>query len=225
MEVLKDIVVCSDLNDNVGIRIDYVVLTTHARFEILFAANVENENRVYILELLPWETVKAIAGSDFISYEYDDISGEVLHPSYQAIGYKSYVEKNSGIVGNRSIKFESGVYLYECNKTNETDICTQYEEELLKEAEIFYVNEEEKIFPKLRTRINGNNGINVLNILHQKDQLCAAGMDAYLGNLFGQMKSKAQFGLYEDQKHIVSSIYRSMFTDQKEFFLVNVLCN
>lgn len=142
MEVLKNIVINSKLKENVGIRIDYVVLTSHVRFEILFAANVDNENRVYILELLAWENVQATENHDLVICVEDEKIDEVLHPSYQSICYKGFIEKNLSVIGDMHIKFSSGVFLYECQKTIETDICSTFEIELLNEAPVFYVDEE-----------------------------------------------------------------------------------
>lgn len=74
---------------------------------------------------------------------------------------------------------------------------------------------------ELTFKINGKDGIFILNSLHQRDQLCAAGMEFYFGKLFENKNGKILNNLNEEQKYIMSSIYRSVLQEKSEFFLVN----
>ena len=78
LEVLKQLLDSADVNPDCGIRIDYVMLDTNNRFEVIIAGKYDGESIIYMIEMLSWENVRCTDVHEIVSY---DDSDSIMHES------------------------------------------------------------------------------------------------------------------------------------------------
>lgn len=201
LEVLRQLVDLSSINHDCGIRIDYVMLEQNNRFEVIFAGQHDGTTNIHVLELLPWEKVRETDQLDIVSYDDNqEINIRCVHPSYQSISYKKYLQKTDS-----TFNICSYVYLFECNKDSDTLSLINSYEVLTEEAPVYFAEEEHLVAKKLSFFSNCTNGKTILNLFHERDQLSSEGVDAFLANILSEEEKGM---LTEDQKMVMASVIK-----------------
>ena len=218
MQVLKELITNIKANGEAGIRIDYVITSNYRWFEIVFAANTYEGNRVHVLQLLPFEKIVKKQTEDIYVFEVDEQYIEFIHPSIQAICYEGYIKENIAAISEEQLDVSSSVYFYESSDTDLFKVLSE-EEELVKEVPIILCGEEEILFSNLHWLVEAKNGKRVLQILHEKDQLCAAGMESYIDKLFDANGAKNK--LFVEQRYAASAVLNNVKRDEEGFFILN----
>ncbi|SEI98176.1 DUF2075 family protein [Lachnospiraceae bacterium A10] len=218
IQIIKEVLKDAQLGGNVGIRIDYVITCNYRWFEIILAGRIGDENRIHIIEMLPFDSVIEKQTDEVYQFCVDDKKIEFVHPSLQSIGYKAYLRTNiDAVAGNTSIDVSSSVYLFECD--DEDTLNELYsEKEFTNEVPIFAVGQEDKLISQLASFKNAHDGKEILMLLHSKDQLCSAGMESYIEGLFGNKKNKR---LFAEQRYVASSVVSNVKSKNTGFFLLN----
>ena len=154
LEVLKQLLDSADVNPDCGIRIDYVMLDTNNRFEVIIAGKYDGESIIYMIEMLSWENVRCTDVHEIVSYDDSDLfNRECVHPSVQSVSYKEYFSKS---VNNSEIY--SCVYLFECSKNAESIKLVENYKSLTTEAPIYFAEEGELLSNKLSVFKNCTSG-------------------------------------------------------------------
>lgn len=201
LEILKQLFDNAKISPNCGVRFDYVMLDTNNRFEVIIAGENNDEPIVYIVEVLPWEKVRATDAIDLVSYDSDERNDIVcVHPSYQSVSYKKYFSKFQ-----ENISVFSCVYLFECTKDAESVQIIEKYDELTQEAPVFFAEESVLLSEKLSVFKESVNGIEVLNLFHERDQLSSKGIDVFLT---GILSDDELMVLSEEQKLVLASVIK-----------------
>lgn len=213
LEVLKQIVVESEVQDDCGIRIDYVILGNAKRFEVIIVGENEQGKLIHVIDLLPWENVSKTDELDMVEFDAgDDEIKKCVHPSYQSISYKKYLPKK-----NQNIDIYSYVYLFECDKNEETISIVNSYKMLTDEAPIYFAEDQDIVINRLSSFKNCYNGREILNLFHERDQLSSEGVDAFLSGIL----SDEEIGmLTDDQKTVLASVIKKSEENVNALLLV-----
>lgn len=218
--MLKEMFESSGFNRNLGIRIDYVITQNFQWFEVILSGKSTNANKIHVLEVLPFEKVYAAVSDDVYEFEIDDNKVEFVHPSVQSICYKEYLKSNLSAVSEEEIEITSCVFLMECNARECIEILFE-KSAIIKEAPIFFAGEENELCDSINWLKNASGGVEVLNILHNRDQLCSAGLDSYIDDLLSGSNSKES--LFSEQKYAAAKVIQSVVKKEHNYFVLNGL--
>ncbi len=214
LEVLKQLLDSAEINPECGIRIDYVMLDTNNRFEVIIAGNNKGESIISIIEMLSWENVRYTDELDIVSYDSGEACNrKCVHPSFLSISYKKYFSKSL-----RNMNIFSDVYLFECSRNTESIQLIDKYKALTQEAPIYFAEESELLSKKLSIFKTCKRGIDILNEFHERDQLSSNGVDAFLTSVV----SNKELGiLSDDQKIIIASVIKNSEEHLPVLILVN----
>lgn len=212
---MSDVILDSaDVNPDCGIRIDYVILDTNNRFEVIIAGKNYGEPTIFIIEMLPWENVRDTDEIDIVSYDDSEACNKLcVHPSFQSVSYKKYFSKSL-----QYIDIVSCVYLFECSRdTNSVQLIDNYKS-LTQEAPIYFAEEGDLLSDKLSAFENYTRGIDILNEFHERDQFSSKGIDAFLTGVISDKELRI---LTEDQKRIIASVIKHSDEQSSALIMVN----
>ncbi len=218
-QILKEMLIDSRISDDAGIRIDYVINSNFQWVEVLLVGIAHSELQVHLIELLPFTSLINKKAEEVYCFDNDGEEVEFLHPSMQSVCYKGYLTNNLSVVSMENIQFYSCVYLFECEDTNTKDVLRN-EQTLIDEVPIFVKGEEAELQQRLSLFSDASDGKYVLQLLHNKDQLCAAGLEAYIQSMNNDENSRNN-GLFAEQKYISANIISSIQEKAKNVFVVN----
>lgn len=214
LEVLRQLVELSSMNCDCGIRIDYVMLEQNNRFEIIFTGQKNGKTYIHILELLSWESIRETDQLDIVAYDDNqEIDKRCVHPSYQSISYKKYLQTIDA-----TYDICSYVYLFECNKNPQTVKIINSYKELTEEAPVYFAEEENIVAKRFEQFCDCTNGTTILNMFHERDQLSSEGVDAFLTNVLSEQEKGM---LTEDQKMVMASVIKKCDDNSSSFIVVD----
>ena len=214
LEVLKQIVDSAEINRECGIRIDYVMLDTNNRFEVIITGKHNGQATISIIEMLSWENVRDTDELDIVSYDNSEECDVLcVHPSFQSVSYKKYFSQSV-----RNMNISSCVYLFECNRNIDSVQLINNYKLLTQEAPIFFSEESNLLSDSLSAFKNCTNGIDILNEFHGRDQLSSKGIDAFLTEV---ISNKELSILTEDQKIIISSVIKKSDDNSPTLIIVD----
>ena len=199
MEVLKQLIENIELAEDCGIRIDYVVLESFNRFEVMIAGyDKDGGIKIGQISFFPWEYVEKADQTDFVKCSEDGVEfAEVLHPSFQSITYKKYLLRDK-----KNINVNSYVYMYECTNSATKEMI-DIEKNLLEEAPIFFSYDSAILEEKLRNYSDLHQGLIALNTLHSSDHLSGKSAEIFLKEI-SQDISNVDYS--QDQTLVISTI-------------------
>ncbi len=179
MEVLRRLIDAANVNGDCGIRIDYVMLEKHTRFEVLLAGiNDKGEQELLQIGMFAGVSIMSSDNEDFVVYSEDETKIEALHPSLQSVTYKKYITRD-----DRSIIINSLVYLFECEKNEELTSEKWCNSGYASEAPLFFANEEEDLVKIIEQYRGLNEGTVVLNFLHGSDRASGQSAEIFLAEI------------------------------------------
>ena len=201
LEVLKQLLDSAEINTKCGIRIDYVMLDTNNRLEVILAGNKNGEPIISMIEMLSWENVRDTDELDMVSYDSSEACNvSCVHPSFLSISYKKYFSKSL-----RNLEIFSYVYLFDCRRNDDSIQLIDNYKALTQEAPIYFSDDSDLLSDKLRVFKNCTSGIDILNRFHERDQLSSKGIDAFLTDVISNNELSI---LTEDQKIIIASVIK-----------------
>ena len=214
LEVLKQLIESSEINPECGIRIDYVVLDTNNRFEVIIAGKNNTESVIHIIEMLSWENVRDTEVLDLVSYDSSDSTNKkCVHPSFQSVSYKKYFSKSLS-----GPDIFSCVYLFECSRNADSVRIIDNYKSLTQEAPIYFAEDSDLLSNKLSVFKTCTGGKEVLNEFHNRDQLSSNGIDAFLTRF---ISNKELTALSEEQRLIIASVIKKSDERSDSLFVVD----
>lgn len=201
LEVLKQLLDSAGINPDCGIRIDYVMLDTNNRFEVILAGRSNGKTIIYMIEMLAWENVRVTDVQGVVSYYNGELyNKKCAHPSIQSVSYKEYFSNSVNIS-----EIHSCVYLFECSKNAESIKLIENYKSLTNEAPIYFAEEGELLLGKLSVFKTCAGGSSILNEYHERDQLSSKGVDYFLKHITSDKKLSI---LSEDQRFIIAMVIK-----------------
>jgi len=214
MEVLRQLVEAAEVNGECGIRIDYVMLEKHARFEILLAGtNPKGEQKILQMGLFSGVEIRASRNKDFVIYVEDESEIEGLHPSLQSVSYNKYITRE-----NREMDIESFVYLYECEESSVTKGILDNRRCLVDEAPIYFAEDEENVIEHIEKYNDLKEGVLVLNLLHNTDHVGGQSAEIFLSEI---EKDISSIELSQDQLLTITTIVNEVTEKNNTLILID----
>ncbi len=107
----------SSLPNDCGISIEYNLPHTNRRIDFIIAGEDENANKnVIIVELKQWQTANSTHMDGVVETFLNKGIRKTSHPSYQAYGYKNFLNNFNEAIYDGDIEVKSCAFLHNYNK-------------------------------------------------------------------------------------------------------------
>ncbi len=198
MNYMERVIRNSQVADNCGILIEYVIPTTSNRIDFLISGHDENNQANFvIIELKQWQNAEATDQDGIIKTAMGGSLVSTTHPSYQANSYQSLLNDFNEEVYNGNISPLSCAYLHNYQRKSPEPLLSVQYNEIIKETPVFFSNEAEKLQDFLKKYVGKGNGEEILyKIEHGKIKPSKKLID-HVCNL---LKGNKSFTLIDEQK-------------------------
>lgn len=196
MMYMQNIVEDSDIPDDVGIAIEYIIPTTSKRIDfIITGLDSDNRNTAVLVELKQWQTAEKTNLDGVVRTLVGGGIREVSHPSYQVWSYAALLQDFNTNVQDNDIQLKPCAYLH--NYEPDNVIRDEFYSEYLTHAPVFLRSDTEKLTDFIKQYIKHGDKSNVMyQIEHGKIRPSKQLADSLASMLAGNQ----EFTLIDDQK-------------------------
>lgn len=193
------------VNPDSGIRIDLEESTRATHMKLIFASSSEGTCRYSILGLYAGSSVKFTAADDIVSFREGNTRWTTIHPSMLMSNYSRRLFGGIPETEAQGVNYESAAFLFDCFFSCDTDILSDYNDQLTDAFPIFYANDMEELQRYLDPVLGCGGGADALRKLDAIEKLSA---------------SQAPGARNEDQIYLVSSIINNVRRRRKAWYVI-----
>lgn len=183
-----------------GIAIEYNIPQTAKRIDFLISGYDKNDNgNVIIIELKQWDKLIAVEGKEDIVETYTGgAMREVVHPSYQAWSYSSFIKDYNKYVQDHRISLHPCAYLHNYPRIEPNDpLDAEQYQDIIAVAPAFTFGQKDKLRQFISKSIcKGDNFDNIFKIEMGKIRPSKQLQDS----LTNMIKGNQEFVMLDDQK-------------------------
>lgn len=196
LQHMRNILDDPNIPDNSGIAIEYNIPQTGRRIDFIVSGYDENDDsNIVIVELKQWDKADITTMDATVSVAK---LGNVLHPSYQAWSYKTYMEDYNTTIQEESIGLYPCAYLH--NYIEDIDmpvIQNEFYGEYLEKSPAFLMDDNEKLRNFIKRFIkHGDNK----EVLYRIEAGKIRPSKNLANSLVAMIQGKPEFILIDDQK-------------------------
>lgn len=163
MNYMERVVRNSQVADDCGILIEYVVPTTSNRIDFLISGHDENNQANFIIiELKQWQNVETTDQDGIVKTAMGGGLVSTTHPSYQANSYQSLLSDFNEEVYQGNIFPSSCAFMHNYQKKDPEPLLAPQYEEIVKETPIFFRDEAEELQNFIKKYVGKGKGEDVL---------------------------------------------------------------
>ena len=153
------------LNPEAGIRIDLEERAGASHMKLIFASLTEGILRYSLLGVYAGSGVKLTRAEDIVSFREGNTRWTSIHPSLAMHSFSRRLFRGIPEEELQSVSYESASFLFDCFYSCDSDIITDYDDQLTDEYPVFYANDTEELLHFLEPVITGGGGIEALRKL------------------------------------------------------------
>jgi DUF2075 family protein len=222
-KILRD----AELKENTHVLLEYKLPSTEKRIDFMITGedNKGQQNAV-IVELKQWQRSKIANGDGIVKTFLGKRERETVHPSYQSLSYKRYLENfNEALYQDSSINLSSCAYLHNYiptrNRAEEPLLNKRYET-YVEQSPIYFQFDDKQLMQMIKDCVSEGKGTEIAKQIEEGKIKPSKRLVEAVNSLF---EGNEEFILLDEQKvayEKVLSIYRSLdlATDEKHTILI-----
>lgn len=196
-KILRD----ASLKDNTHILLEYKLPSTEKRIDFLLAGHDKmGQKNAVIVELKQWQKAKVARGDGIVRTFLGQRERETVHPSYQALSYKRYLQSfNEALYQDSSaINLTSCAYLhnYIPARDQEPLLDSRYKN-YLQEAPIYFQFNDRELAQKLKQDVSEGDGFEIAKSIEEGKIRPSKKLVETVNSLF---QGNEEFILLDEQK-------------------------
>lgn len=196
-KVLRD----AKIKDTTHVLLEYKLPSTEKRIDFFITGHDRNGNKnAVIVELKQWQKAKAVKGDGIVKTFLGGRERETVHPSYQAISYKRYLQSfnDSLYKDTSSINLTSCAYLHNYIPARENEpLLDQRYNNYLQGAPVFFQFNDRELAQKLRDEVSEGNGFEIAKSIEEGKIRPSKKLVETVNSLF---QGNEEFILLDEQK-------------------------
>lgn len=219
MMFMRNIVEDSEIPDDAGIAIEYVIPATSKRIDfIITGLNNEERDTAILIELKQWQKAEKTNLDGIVRTVLGGGIRETSHPSYQVWSYATLLQDFNTNVRDNDIQLKPCAYLhnYELDDVIRDDFYAKY----LSEAPLFLRNDTEKLTSFIKQYIkHGDKN----NVMYQIENGKIRPSKQLADSIVEMLKGNKEFTLIDDQKLVYEkalSLSKAATDEVKEVLIV-----
>ena len=220
MMYMSNILDDSEIPDNVGISIEYMLPRSSKRIDfIIIGKNINKKNSIVIVELKQWQEVQKTDQPGVVKSFVGGKIRELPHPSYQAWSYAAYLEDFNDAIVKENINIKSCAYLHNC--ISSVDVKDQIYKNDIEKAPVFTRGDAHLLltFIKTHVRYGDDNGL-----MYKIDNGSIKPTKKLADTFASMLNGNQEFIMIDDQKVVfekVLSLSLSSKSNNKNVLIVN----
>ncbi len=214
----------SDLPDDAGVAIEYMIPSTTKRIDFLLSGYDENNQaNVVVIELKQWSSVnKSSEGKDLVETFVGKRLRSLPHPSYQAKSYADLLEDFNESVYSGAIKLHPCAYLHNYLPDDNNDPLLDLEfSKLLKDAPLFNQHGGPKLVEFINRYVKKGDQERTLYAIENGRIRPSKSLQ---DRLLSMLKGNQEFIMIDDQKvvfeRVISMAEKTMMDNKKRVMIV-----
>jgi DUF2075 family protein len=222
LRCVKDVFQHSGFHDH-GIMLEYQLPLSSRRLDCMICGTDKgNTGNAVIIELKQWEACRASSSDKVVTWTGGG-NREVLHPSAQVGNYKLYLENNHSVFyEDNPVTLSACAYLHNYTISKGDPLLARQFEDLIRMCPIFSAAEFLRISDYLKTRLEGGDGMKVLERVRQSKQ---APSRKFLMNVTKVIKEHERYTLLDEQliafDKVLTTVKTGLNGTQKSVVIVN----
>ena len=188
-----------------GVRIDLEENIQTSHLKLTFAASDGAGFRYSIIGLYAGSGVKLTRADDIVSFREGNLRWTTLHPSLYMSSFAKRLFRGIPAEEAQNVNYESASFLFDCFYSPDTDILSDYDDQLTDEFPIFYANDTGELTLFLSPVLTKGGGQSALRNLSSIEALSASGPSMERN---------------EDQIYLISSITNNVRRNRKAWYII-----
>lgn len=217
----------ADLKDDTHVLLEYKLPSTEKRIDFLITGEDHaGKQNAIIVELKQWNKSELAAGDGIVKTFLGGRVRETVHPSYQSLSYKRYLENfNEALYTDTSINLSSCAYLHNYiparDRTNEPLLNERYAN-YVEQSPVYFQFDDLLLKKRIQDAVSEGKGTEIAKRIEEGRIRPSKRLVEAVNSLF---ECNEEFILLDEQKvayEKVLSIYNSLDleTDQKHTILI-----
>ena len=195
----------SGVNPKAGIRIELEEGAHATHMKLIFASFADSSFRYTILGLYAGSSVKLTNAEDIVNFREGSVNWTMIHPSMLMSSYVRRLFRGIPEEEAHTVNYESASWLFDCFYSPDSDIITDYNDQLTDEFPVFYANDEDEVSHFLEPVLRSGGGIEALRKLGTIEKMSA---------------SRPPEGKNDDQIYLISSITNNVRRMRKAWYII-----
>lgn len=208
LRCMETIVRKSEVPNDCGIMIEYVIPNTSFRVDFIITGEDDNGNKNYILiELKQWEIAEITDIKDLVKTFTGGKKRNVNHPSYQIDSYyRMMAGMNEGIYENHLTGYACA-YLHNYNKKTPEPLLDSRYNDLVKAAPVYFSEDYANLQSFMKKIVGKGNGVNILSLIENGKIKPSKKLVDYIDSLF---TGNDEFILFGEQNIAYQTILKEL---------------
>jgi len=222
LRAVKDVFERAKLNDH-GVILEYQLPLTSKRLDCLVCGqNKKKTENAVIIELKQWDKCEESDGENEVMTFLGHDKRDLLHPSKQVGQYQMWLSDThtAFYAGKNPIELSACAYLHNYNYI-ETDVLFAPKfKEILEKYPLFTADDFDKICNYLSVKLDGGNGVEVLNKIEQSKYRPSKKLMDHVSQV---IKGKSEYILLDEQLVVYDKVLataRKGFHDKRKTVLI-----
>jgi uncharacterized protein len=161
LRAMAEVVDSAGLRDH-GVLVEYQLPLTSRRLDCMFTGHVGEEPSAVVVELKQWDYVLPSWVDECVCTTVGARERDVLHPSAQVSGYRSYLADTNTAFAGGQVRLEACSYLHNLEAAHATEVYAPRHANLLQAAPVFVAGSTGDLGEFLTARLADGRGIPVL---------------------------------------------------------------
>jgi len=208
----------TSLPDDCGVSIEYNLPHTNRRIDFIIAGKDEkNKKNVIIVELKQWESAIATQMDGVVQTFLNKGIRNTSHPSYQAFGYKKFLQDFNEAVYDGDIEVQSCAFLHNYSANDPEPLLDEIYTHYIDDTPLFFREHVDPLVTFISTHVGKGKGMDILyEIENGKIRPSVILVDA-VGSLF---KGNKFFLLLDEQKVLYETLIHTPLLDRKQVVII-----
>lgn len=208
----------SSLPNDCGISIEYNLPHTNRRIDFIIAGEDENANKnVIIVELKQWQTANSTHMDGVVETFLNKGIRKTSHPSYQAYGYKNFLNNFNEAIYDGDIEVKSCAFLHNYNKKEPEPLLDDIYVHYFNDSPLFFRDHAVKLANFISNHVGRGRGMDILYKVENGRIRPSVKLVNAVGSLF---KGNEFFLLLDEQKVLYETLLHTPITEEKQVVII-----
>ncbi len=208
-----------DIADDCGVLIEYNLPNTSRRIDfVITGENEEQQKHAVIVELKQWQQAESTAMDGVVRTALGKGIHETSHPSYQAFGYKRFLNNFNEEFYSGNITADSCAFLHNYQRHDPEPLLDEVYTHYVEDTPVFFQKDIDLLADFIAGHVGRGRGMEILYAVENGRIRPSVKLIDAVGSLF---RGNEYFTLIDEQKVLYERILHTPVTDTKQVVIIN----
>lgn len=209
----------ADIADDSGVLIEYNLPNTSRRVDfIITGENDSGEKHALIIELKQWQKAASTKMDGVVTTMLNSSERETSHPSYQAYGYKRFLEDFNEQFHCGNIRAASCAFLHNYETSNPEPLLDEVYLHYIEDTPLYFQKDIDALAHFISTHVGKGRGMEILYAVENGKIRPSLKLIDAVGSLF---RGNRYFTLLDEQKVLYEKLLHTPVTNKRQVIIIN----